>query len=126
MKRERGLRRLVKRFGGSLHTRGFILWAAALATGILCVWQHVYSMRLASDIQALRDRRETVQAEIGFLRIACAELSSRERVEAYAQERLGMRYPEAHEVRRLAAERPQDEARADEFVGREDDGVQDG
>jgi len=126
VKHERGLRRLMKRFGGSLHTRGFILWVAALATGILCVWQHVYSIRLASEIQALRDRRETLQAEIGFLRIACAELSSRERVEVYVQERLGMRYPEGHEVRRLTSERLQDEVRADEFVGREGDGVQDG
>ena len=126
MKHERGLRRLMKRFGGSLHTRGFILWAAALATGILCVWQHVYSMRLASEIQALRDRRETLQAEIGFLHIACADLGSRERIEVYAQERLGMRYPEGHEVRRLASEPLQDEVRADEFVGREGDGVQDG
>jgi len=116
----------MKRFGGSLHTRGFILWAAALATGILCVWQHVYSMRLASEIQALRDRRETLQAEIGFLHIACAELASRERIEVYAQERLGMRYPEGHEVRRLASEPLQDEVRADEFVGGEGDGVQDG
>ncbi len=70
-------------------------------TGILCVAQHVYSTELAEQIEDLRGQRENVEAEIGFLSMECARLSGRERIEAYAAERLGMRYPEAHEVVRL-------------------------
>jgi cell division protein FtsL len=82
----------------SLHARGVVLWVAALATGIVCVWQHVRSNQLASEIETLRNAREAVQTEIGLLEMECAELSRRERVEAYASERLGMRYPRAGEV----------------------------
>jgi cell division protein FtsL len=94
-------RRLTAGLSGSLHTRAFLLWGAALLTGILCVSQHVYSTKLAEQIDGLRVRREEVEAEIGFLSLERARLSSRERIEEYAVERLGMRYPEAHEVVRL-------------------------
>jgi len=94
-------KRLTAGLSGSLHTRGFLLWGAALVTGILCVAQHVYSTDLAEQIAGLRGQRDSVEAEIGFLSIECARLSGRERIEAYAAERLGMRYPEAHEVVRL-------------------------
>jgi cell division protein FtsL len=103
------------------------VWAAALATGILCVWQHVYSSQLASDIEALQERRERVEAEIGFLDMRCAELSSRERIEGYASVHLDMRYPESGEVVRLGKglSRP---ARADrdEYVLESKDGAVDG
>lgn len=101
LKRPRGLRRLTSGVSASLHTRGFVLWAAALATGILCVSQSVYSTKLAEQIEDLRSQRRDLEAEIGFLQMECARLSSRERIEAYASERLEMRYPEAHEVVRL-------------------------
>ena len=94
-------RRLTAGLSGSLHTRGFVLWVAALVTGILCVSQHVYSAKLAEQIEDLRGKREGLEAEIGFLMMECARLSGRERIEEYAAERLGMRYPEAHEVVRL-------------------------
>jgi cell division protein FtsL len=94
-------RRLTVGLWGSLHTRGFVLWTAALVTGILCVSQHVYSAKLAEQIGDLRGDREVVEAEIGFLMMECARLSGRERIEEYAADRLGMRYPEAHEVVRL-------------------------
>jgi cell division protein FtsL len=70
-------------------------------TGILCVSQHVYSTKLAEEIEELRGTREGLEAEIGFLSLERARLSGRERIEAYATERLNMRYPEAHEVVRL-------------------------
>ena len=101
LKRAKVPRRLTAGLSGSLRTRGFLLWVAALVTGILCVSQHVYSTKLAEQIEDLREKREDVEAEIGFLRLECARLSSRERIEEYAAERLGMRYPEAHEVVRL-------------------------
>jgi cell division protein FtsL len=82
----------------SLHGRGLMIWTAALATGLLCVWQHVRSSELALEIEALKGRRETVMTEIGILEMECAELSGRKRVEEYATERLGMRYPRAGEV----------------------------
>jgi len=94
-------RRLTVGLSGSLHTRGFLLWSATLVTGIMCVAQHVYSTDLAGEIDGLRGQRESVEAEIGFLSLECARLSGRERIETYAAERLGMRYPEAHEVVRL-------------------------
>ena len=94
-------RRLTAGLWGSLHTRGFVLWTAALVTGILCVSQHVYSAKLAEQIGDLRGDREVLEAEIGFLMMECARLSGRERIEEYAADRLGMRYPEAHEVVRL-------------------------
>ena len=94
-------RRLTTGLSGSLHTRGFLLWGAALVTGILCVAQHVHSTELAEQIEDLRGQRESVEAEIGFLSMECARLSGRERIEVYAAERLGLRYPEAHEVVRL-------------------------
>jgi cell division protein FtsL len=77
------------------------LWGAALATGILCVSQHVYSTKLAEEIEVLRNTREDLEAEIGFLSLERARLSGRERIEEYATERLDMRYPAAHEVVRL-------------------------
>jgi cell division protein FtsL len=83
---------------GSHHGRGFVIWAAALVTGLVCVWQHVHSNELALEIEALRSTREAVETEIGFLEMECAALSKRQRVEEYARERLGMRYPEAGEV----------------------------
>ena len=101
LKRVRVPRRLTAGLSGSLHTRGLVLWVATLVTGILCVSQHVYSVKLAEQIEDLRGNREGLEAEIGFLMIECARLSGRERIEDYAVERLGMRYPEAHEVVRL-------------------------
>ena len=101
LKQVRVPRRLTAGLSGSLHTRGFILWAAALVTGILCVSQHVYSAKLAEQIEDLRGNREGLEAEIGFLIMERARLSGRERIEEYAAGRLGMRYPEAHEVVRL-------------------------
>lgn len=98
MKRAAGIRRLTGGIAASLHTRGLILWAAALATGLICIWEHVHSTHLASQIGDLRERREEVLAEIGFLRMECARLSSRERIEVQAAERLGMRYPSDGEV----------------------------
>ncbi|MFH1501930.1 MAG: cell division protein FtsL [Candidatus Eisenbacteria bacterium] len=90
--------RLTGGFHPSLHTRGLILWAAALATGIICVWEHVHSTELASGIENLREDREELLAEIGFLKMECAELESRERIEEVASSRLGMRYPSDGEV----------------------------
>lgn len=92
------LPRRVSGIASSLNARGAVLWAAALVTGIVCVWQHVHSNELASEIEALRNGREAVETEIGLLEMECAELSRRERVEVYASERLGMRYPRAGEV----------------------------
>ena len=88
----------------SVHARGVVLWVAALATGMICVWEHVYASRLASNIEDLGDRKERIEAEIGFLRMECAGLSSRERIEAYATEHLGLRYPTGDEVVRLGPE----------------------
>jgi len=101
LKRAGLARRLKVGLTGSLHTRGLLLWGAALLTGILCVSQHVYSTQLAEEIEDLKNSRKVVEAEIGFLSVEQARLSSRERIEEYATERLGMRYPEAHEVVRL-------------------------
>ena len=107
-KRGGGLGRRVGEIASSLHGRGFILWAAALVTGLVCVWQHVHSNELALKIEALRSVREAVETEIGLLEMECAELSRRERVEEYASGRLGMRYPGAGEVIWL---RPSDSGR---------------
>jgi cell division protein FtsL len=101
MKRSKVLRRLTTVLAGSIHTRGFVLWIAALLTGILCVSQHVYSTKLAADIEHLRTSREELEAQIGFLAMERAQLMGRERVEQYATERLGMRYPKADEVVRI-------------------------
>jgi cell division protein FtsL len=98
LKRSAGLKRRVSELAGSAHARGFALWAAALITGLVCVWQHVHANELASEIGALRSRRSAVRTEIGLLEMECAGLSRRERVERYATERLGMRYPRAGEV----------------------------
>jgi len=127
VKRPRIVERLADVISGSLHTRGVVLWTAALATGILCVWQHVYSLHLAAEIEELRIRREEINAEIGFVAMECAVLSSRARIERYARERLGMRYPDGGEVVRLEANRdPVGSAWHDEFVERGSDGIQDG
>jgi cell division protein FtsL len=72
-----------------------------MVTGILCVSQHVYSTKLAEEIKSLRESRGELEAEIGFLTIEQARLTSRERIENYATERLEMRYPEANEVIRI-------------------------
>ena len=101
LKRARVPRRLMAGLLGSLHTRGLLLWGAALVTGILCVSQNVYSAKLAEQIEDLTEVREEMETEIGFLSLERARLSGRERIEHYATERLGMRYPEAHEVVRL-------------------------
>jgi cell division protein FtsL len=123
MKRGKVIRRLTAGLSGSIHTRGFVLWVAAMATGILCVSQHVYSTKLAEGIQTLRGRSEELEAEIGFLRIERARLTSRERIETYATEHLEMRYPKADEVVRIG---PGTDARArrldDELVEGGDDG----
>jgi cell division protein FtsL len=104
---------------GSIHARGVVLWVAALATGMICVWEHVYASRLASAIENLGDRKERLEAEIGFLKIECAGLAGRERIEAYATEHLGLRYPDGDDVIRLGAEQPASgpPARA-EYAGR--------
>lgn len=101
LKRPRALKRLASGMSASLHTRGLVLWVATLVTGILCVSQHVYSTKLAEQITELRGSRADLEAEIGFLEMERSRLSSRERIESYASQRLGMRYPEAHEVVRL-------------------------
>jgi len=98
VKRSRALTRLTGWIGASVHTRGFVLWVAALITGIVCVWQHVCSTELASDIETLKSRRDAIEARIGFLEMDCLELSSRERIERHATEQLGMRYPDSGEV----------------------------
>lgn len=98
VKRVAGSTRLAGGVPVSLHARGLVLWAAALATGMTCVWEHVHSTELAAEIETLRDKREDVLAEIGFLKMECAELSSRERIEDEAGALLGMRYPTDGEV----------------------------
>jgi cell division protein FtsL len=75
-----------------------VIWLAVLVTGLVCVWQHVHSSELALEIEALKGAREAVATEIGLLEMECTELSKRQRVEEYAVERLGMRYPRAGEV----------------------------
>jgi cell division protein FtsL len=103
VKRSSVLGRLTNGIGASIHTRGFALWMAALATGIVCVWQHVYSTELASRIEELKASRESLETEIGLLEMECVRLSSRERIESYAAEQLGMRHPESGEVIWLGA-----------------------
>lgn len=98
VKRGGGFRRRVSEVASSLHGRGFILWAAALVTGLLCVWQHVHSNELALEIEALKNAREALETEIGLLEMECVALSARKRIEQYATDRLGMRYPQAGEV----------------------------
>lgn len=121
-KRGRRLGRLMKGLGGPLHTRGLVIWAAALATGVLCVWQHVYSQRLAADIDRLRDSRERLSSEIGFLEMDCARLADRERIEEYATTHLGMRYPTGDEVVRVDAQgEPLTKEREERYVGRDGD-----
>ncbi|MBM3307785.1 MAG: cell division protein FtsL [Candidatus Eisenbacteria bacterium] len=88
----------------SVHARGVVLWVAALATGMICVWEHIYASRLASSIEGLEDRKERLEAEIGFLRMECAGLAGRERIELHATQHLGLRYPAGDEVVRLGAE----------------------
>jgi cell division protein FtsL len=114
MKRSKALRRLTAGLSGSIHTRGFVLWVAALVTGILCVSQHVYSAKLAEDIEELRSTREDLQAEIGFLTIEQSRLTARERIEDYATERLDMRYPHADEVVRIGPGTTRGGARSDD------------
>lgn len=96
--------RLTGGLHASLHTRGVILWAAALATGLICVWEHVHSTELASEIERLRNDREDLLAKIGFLKMECADLASRERIEEEASARLGMRYPTDGEIVWLTSE----------------------
>ncbi len=93
--------RLVNRVGGPLHAKGLLIWCAVLVTGVLCIWQQVYATRLASEIDELQHRREYLRTEIGFLRMECVSLSSRERIQEYAEERLGMRHPKPGEIIRL-------------------------
>ncbi|MCD4690591.1 cell division protein FtsL [bacterium] len=104
---------------GSAHAKGLLLWAAALATGILCVWEHIYAARLASEIEILREARGRLETEIGFLDMECVALSSRERIEAYASEHLGMRYPDRDEVVRLS-DGPQYGVDESDYVMREE------
>ena len=101
LKSPKGVGRLTSGVASSLHTRGLVLWVAALATGIVCVTQNVYSSKLAEQIEQLQQQRSDLEADIGFLQMECSRLSGRERIEVYASDRLGMRYPEAHEVVRL-------------------------
>ncbi len=101
MKKLQLLTRLVNRVGGPLHARGLLIWGAVLVTGVLCIWQQVYATRLASEIEELQHRRECLRTEIGFLRMECVTLSSRERIQEYARERLGMRHPRPGETIRL-------------------------
>lgn len=98
MKRPGLMKRLTGGLAASLHTRGLILWAAALATGVISVWEHVHSTELAAQIESLRSQREDLLAEIGFLKMECTRLSSRERIEVEAAERLDLRYPSDGEV----------------------------
>ncbi len=127
MKRPRGLKRLTAGLSGSLHTRGLILWVATLATGIICVWEHVHSFELASDIETLKGCREDLLAEIGFLRMECVELSSRGRIEILAGEQLGMRYPRDGEIVRLESDGALSRAgRREEYVEGRSGAVNDG
>lgn len=110
----------------SMHARGVILWIAALATGMICVWEHVYASSIASNIEDLEDRKERLEAEIGFLKMECARLSGRERIEAYATEHLGLRYPTGDEVVRLGGERAQPAPSQASFAGRSAGGPDNG
>ena len=97
----RSVARLVNRVGGPLHAKGLLIWGAVLVTGVLCIWQQVYVTGLASEIEELQHRQERLRTEIGFLKMECVSLSSRERIQEYARERLGMRYPRPGETIRL-------------------------
>jgi len=115
------LTRLVNRVGGPLHAKGLLIWGAALMTGVLCIWEQVYATRLASEIEELQCRQEHVETEIGFLRMECVALSSRERIEEYAQERLGMSYPEPGEIIRLEDGVFSPAVRSEDLAARNDD-----
>jgi len=127
VKRSSLRRRLLGGVGASLHTRGALLWGAALAIGIFCVWEHVCATRLASDIERLKVAKARAEAELGFLEMECAALSSRERVEGYAKERLDMRYPATGEVVWIGSDgRELGDAEPQEFVEGERVGSIDG
>lgn len=60
---------------------------------ILYVWEQVEITELARDIDRLKAEKRRLENENGLLRIEIASLSSRERIEQIARERLGMVYP---------------------------------
>lgn len=110
----------------SVHARGVVLWVAALATGMVCVWENIYASRLASSIEDLEDRKERLEAEIGFLKMECARLAGRERIELHATQHLGLRYPEGNEVVRLGSEQVRPTTDHTSYAGRGARGVDNG
>ena len=115
------LTRLVNRVGGPLHAKGLLIWSAALMTGVLCIWEQACATRLASEIEELQCRQKQLETEIGFLRMECVTLSSRERIEEYAQERLGMCYPKPGEILRLEDGVFSPTTRPEDLAARNDD-----
>ncbi len=92
-----------------------------MVTGVLCIWEQVYATRLASEIEELQDKQEHLETEIGFLKMECVTLSSRERIQKYAQERLRMRYPKRGEIIHLEDGALSPAVRPEDLAARNDD-----
>jgi len=82
--------------------------------------------RGSPSIEDLEDGKERIEAEIGFLKMECSRLSSRERIEAYATEHLGLRHPTGDEVVRLGPEHAQPEPQQTSYAGRNAGGPDNG
>ena len=69
-----------------------------LAAALLYVWQHTYVVRLAYEVERLRERQAALVQEHKGLRLELGQLRSLRRVEEIARKRLGMVTPRPGQV----------------------------
>jgi cell division protein FtsL len=104
------------------HLRGALLKAGVVcltlvAATLLYLWQHVVMVDLGYRVERARARLADLQHREGELLVEAASLSSLDRIEHIARERLGMTVPAPDQLVRVILGPPK-AAPADRFAGR--------
>ena len=90
--------KLERRWKRRGYLRYVLLFFLAVATGAFYVFERIRVFELVNQIQNLSEKRESVRGENERLRIELGRLLSREEIERFAIQVLGMRYPKPGEV----------------------------
>ena len=98
---------------GTHHPVKSIWWVVALLLATFSVWQHFAAVELGAEVEELQEEITQLTRVRDQLLAETAILSSRERIEKIAIEKLGLRPTERHQRRTLRVESGNDNSKSE-------------
>ena len=74
------------------------LLALVISGPMLIVWKQVYINSSSRKMEKMSDSLQVLSRDIATLRMSCEQLSSTERIQAFARENLGLDYPSSNQI----------------------------